>query len=215
MKLTTEPPHELPPNPLLARHGATGGLILKLHRYALLGWLAFFLVSGVFVAYVFTARLSPTPVVAVDAGGRLLGHVEYLNPASRTDAELTASAQYFLDRYLSLNSVTIYDDYAGALNMMGEELRAQKIAELKQSGYLTQVDKAKSRSYLEYTNGEQAPHVIARRDLHSSVRLKGRMVIVMDASEVERPFDLTLDMTHVARSSLSTQGVQIDAIHNN
>lgn len=215
MKLTTEPPHALPRNPLLARHGPTGGLILKLQRYALLGWLAFLTVSIIFVLYVFTSRLAPTPVVAVDAGGRLLGNVEYLDPIARTDQELTASAQYFLDRYLSLNSATIYDDYAAALNMMAPSLRKQKIDELKQSGYLTQVDKAKSRSYLEYDTGEHAPQVLSRRDLNSSVRLQGHMVIVMNNSQVERPFDLTLDMHSIARNTLSTQGVEIHAIHNN
>ncbi|OYV67591.1 MAG: hypothetical protein B7Z74_09425 [Deltaproteobacteria bacterium 21-66-5] len=48
------------------------------------------------------------------AAGQVLGRMEYLGPDSRSDAEIRAAVKRFLDDYLSLNSTTIFDDYAAA-----------------------------------------------------------------------------------------------------
>ncbi len=208
-------PTAVKPNSLLNRHGPSGWLILRLQRYALLGWLAFFLLAGVFVLYVFVERLAPQAVLAVDEGGRVLGQFEYLSPEVRTDQELIAGAMFFIDRYLSVNSATVYHDYSAALNMMSEPLRKQKIAEVKKTGYLTQIDQARSRSYLEYFENARAPTILWRRGLQTAVRLRGSMVMIRGDQTIERPFDLTVEMTLIARNTLATQGLVIDAIRNN
>lgn len=210
-----EAPLPRTPNDLITLHGPSGWLMLRLQRYALIGWLAFFLLAGVFVLSVFAGRLAPQAVLAVDEGGRVLGQFDYLSPEARTDQELIAGATFFMDRFLSVNSATLYHDYATALNMMSDTLREAKMAEVKETGYLTQIDQAKSRSYLEFFDGARAPQLLWRRGLQSAVRLQGTMVMVMATQEVERPFDVTLEMTAMARNRLATQGMVIDAIRNN
>jgi len=203
------------PNELVKLHGPSGWLMLRLQRYALIGWLAFFLLAIVFVLYIFAGRLAPQAVLAVDEGGRLLGQFDYMSPEARSDQELVAGATFFLERYLSVNSATVYNDYATALNMMQAPLREAKMNEVRTTGYLTQIDKANSRSYLTFSDGAKAPQLLERRGLQSLVRLQGTMVIVMTEQTVERPFDVTLEMSTVARNRLATQGLVIDAIRNN
>lgn len=203
------------PNDLIRQHGPAGWLVIRLQRYAVMGWLAFITLAIVFVLFVFVDRLTPQPVLAVDEGGRLLGQFDYLNPDERTDPELIAGTLFFIDRYLSVNSATVYNDYAAALNMMSESLRDAKVSEVKSSGYLSQIEHAGSHSYLEFYDGERAPSVLWRRDLQSAVRVQGKMVIVMNDTAVERPFDITLELTTVARNRLSTQGIKVDVIRNN
>ena len=84
-------PKRLEPNELLGRHGPTGWLILRLQRYALTGWIAFFLLLAVFILLVFASTLAPKPVVAVNAAGRVLGRMEYLGPDSRSNIEIRSA----------------------------------------------------------------------------------------------------------------------------
>lgn len=202
-------------NDLLNEHGHAGWLIRRLQRYAMIGWLAFFGLAAVFVGYLVVDKLIPVPVLAVDESGRVLGEFEYLSPTSRTDAELVAGAMSFVERYLSVNSDTIYHDYAAALNMMSEALRAQTLEDVKKTGYLAQIEKTRSRSYVEFYQGDKTPRILSRHDLDSAVRLQGRLVITMNDQEIERPFDMTIDMTTIARNRLATAGLMINAIRNN
>ncbi|KAF0190506.1 MAG: hypothetical protein FD165_2674 [Gammaproteobacteria bacterium] len=208
-------PVEVTPNDLVGQHGKTGWLIQRLQRYAMIGWLAFFALAAVFVGFLVVDKLIPVPVLAVDESGRVLGAFEYLSPTSRTDSELLAGAISFTEHYLSVNSDTVYPDYAAALSMMSEELRRQTLEDVKRTGYLAQVEKTKSRSYVEFYHGDKTPKIVSRRDLDTAVRLQGRLVITMNDQEIERPFDMTVDMTTIARNSLTTAGLVINAIRNN
>ncbi len=80
---------------LLMMHGSTGGLIMRLQRYALLGWALAAVLLFVFVAYIFADKLFGTPVLAVNEEGQVLGHFEYLSSASRNDSEVVAGGQRF------------------------------------------------------------------------------------------------------------------------
>ena len=106
------------PSALLNAHGPTGGLIVRLQRYALLGWAVALLLALLLIGFVVLDKVTPTPVLAVDAGGRVLGSFEYLSPQARSDEEVKSAAKHFLQHYLSLNSETIFEDYTVALNMM-------------------------------------------------------------------------------------------------
>ncbi|MFQ5470971.1 MAG: hypothetical protein ACE5EH_11815 [Gammaproteobacteria bacterium] len=208
-------PKNLKKNELLALHGVSGWLIIRLQRYAMLGWLAFFLLAIIFGVYIFFTEIRPVPVLAVDESGKLLGKFEYLSQDYRTDHEVISGAKYFVDRYLSVNSSSIYDDYSQALNMMSEELKQEKLRELKETAYLSQVAKAKSRSFLEYRGGEDKPRILWKKEMDYAVSLKGEMVMLVRDQKIERPFDVVLEASIIPRSTLSSHGLKINRIVNN
>ena len=202
-------------NELLNMHGPSRFLIVRLGRYALTGWLAFFLAILMLFAMSAVYALKATPVLAVDGSGRVLGTFEYLDPTTRTDEEVIAGAKYFMDRYLSFNSSTIYNDYAAAMSMMGEALRTQKMEEITASGYLPRVEESKAHSFNEYDR-EDGTVIIARRDLLRAVRLKGNIVITLESGKtLEKPFDVTLDLRVVPRNTFVTTGIEITDLRDN
>ena len=200
-------PRALRGNALLRRHGPQGFLLHRLARYALAGWCCFLLSLGAFFLYALIDALRPAPVLAVDRSGRVLGRFEYLSAAERSDAEILAAARYFAERYLSLNSHSIYDDYAAAMTMMDSAQRQRTAEELRQTNYLGKVRRANARSYLEYL---EPPELVGRDGDRALVSLSGRMVIYTRADiAAERRFELLLDMRVVPRSSFATAGVQV------
>jgi len=202
-------------NELLEMHGSSRFLITRLARYATTGWIAFFLSLSLFIFYVAVDKLVPVPVIAVNGNGQILGKIEYLNPTTRTDDEVIAGAKYFLDRFLSLNSSTIFNDNAAALTMMEEDLRNRKIEELKATNYLIRAENARAHSFNDFDKTDGAI-IIARRDLLRSVRLKGNLVITaVDGQTLEKPFDITLDLRIVARNTFVTTGLSVVDIRNN
>lgn len=198
-------------NQLLVKHGPTGWLIFRLQRFALLGWVLFFVLALVFVAFVFINTFKPVPVLAIDAQGRIIGEFDYMSAEERTDGELIAGAKQFLGNYLSANSKTVFKDYASALNMMSDNLKESKLEEIKKTEYLTKVDQAGSQSYLEYSKNAA---VIWRRDKNSAVRLRGKLIIVLLDQQIERPFDITVELTSVPRNSFSTLGIVVNNVKN-
>ncbi len=202
-------------NNLLAKHGPNGYLITRLSRYAATGWIAFFLSLTLFIFYVAIDKLVPVPVIAVNGNGQILGTFEYLDPTTRSDEEVIAGAKYFLDRMLSFNSSTIYNDNSAALNMMQKELRNQKIEELKATNFLVRVESSRSHSFNEYDKNDGAI-IIAKRNLLRSVRLRGNVVITPEGGKtVEKEFDVTLDIEIIPRNTFVTAGISIIEIRNN
>ena len=187
---------------LLNDHGASGWLIVRLQRYSLLGWCLFFLLAIVFVVYLIAASSRPVPVIAVNESGQVLGSFEYLSPSARSDAEILNGAKHWLSYFYSLNSRTIFEDFTAALNMMSEDVRAKKLSEIIELGYLQQVENANTRSYVEYTDAK----LISRQDLLSVVELSGKLIIDGGQSLVERPFSIRLDLESVSRSTLGQLG---------
>ncbi|MHB8454001.1 MAG: hypothetical protein ACYDDO_04730 [Acidiferrobacterales bacterium] len=215
-------PEKLKPNEILRQHGPAGWLIVRLQRYALTGWIAFFALLCVFVLLVFVSTLAPRPVVAVDAAGRVLGQMEYLDPANRSDAEIIAGAERFLDDYLSLNSATIFEDYAAALNMMTPGLRKATLAALQRTlatadgDYLARVRAAQTRSRVRFSDTPSGARILTRHGSFIQVRIAGRIhVIGSDNHESVRPFDTTLTVAIVARTSNDTAGLEVAGITDN
>lgn len=208
-KLTPKTPAKAKANELLAMHGANGYLIRKLHRFGLLGWGLFIAMLLLHILVVLVSTLSPRPVVAVDQAGHILGNIEYLKPTTRSDQEILAASERFLHGYLSLNSDTIFDDYADAMNMMSPTMQTVTTASLKQDNYLARVQNAKTRSHLEFAQGPNAPVIVDRHNLDATVRLRGTIVVDGQGSHVEKPFDTTLVLRAVARNTNNTAGLMI------
>ena len=206
--------NQLSEKDLLTMHGPTGGLVMRLQRYALLGWGLAGVMLFVFIAYVFADKLFGTPVLAVNEEGQVLGHFEFLSGESRTDEEVMAGGQRFLRDYLSANSAFIMEDYTQALNMMDEGLKQKKLAEVLENNYLIRIENANTRSHLELSSSH-SPQIEWRRDLQSAVRYRGNVVAQAGNSVVEQPFDITLTLLAVPRSTLATIGFKIIDITDN
>lgn len=186
-----------------------GGLIMRLQRYALLGWVLFFIMLFFHFGVVLISSLVPRPIVAVDEAGKVLGDIEYLQPSARSDQELTASAMEFARLFLSLNSETIYNDYSAAMNMMCPELYRVTEEGIRQDNYLRSVELAKSRSWLEFARGANVAAVVERKDLQVMTRVRGTLNMQGTADLVAKPFDMTLLLRIVPRNSQHTAGVCI------
>lgn len=209
-------PDPISPNAYLQHHGPMGFMIVRLNRYAVLGWVFGFSLLFFFSLYFLIDKLQPVPVLAVDSAGRVLGTFEYLDPAARTDEEILSASKYFLDRYLSLNSATIYNDYSAALSMMTQTLREEKLNEVKTTGYLARIEDAHSHSFNDYEGGRDKVAIISKSGHLVAVRLRGNMVVTPENGKTfERPFDITLEMKVVARNSFVTAGIEITQITGN
>ncbi len=214
-------PRRLETNALLARHGQTGWLMVRLQRYAIAGWIAFFVLFALFVLLVFVSTLAPRPVIAVSPGGRVLGRIEYLHAGSRSDAEILAAARHFADDYLSLNSATIFNDYAAALNMMSPALRRATLAALRREAgsrggdYLARVRAARTRSRLSFDQQPGGTRLLWRHGLQARVQVGG-VLHVRDRQGRARtqPFELVLDARIVARTMADTAGIEITGIQD-
>ena len=189
-------------------------LYITLQRYALLGWGLFFGLTLFFMLYLVIDKLTPTPVIAVDESGRILGSIDYMDGTTRTDAQIIKGGKYFLSCYLSLTSDTIFEDYACALNMMSPELKASKLQEVEKTNYLARVDRTKTRSYLTFAENEGVS-IEAKHDEKSVVRFKGKVMINAGAGTTESDFDITLYMSTIARTQNNMQGIRINAITDN
>lgn len=205
---TTGQPAKAQANEILQQHGPAGWLIRQLQRYALLGWGLFFLVLILHFLLIMVSTLAPRPVVAVDAAGRVLGTFEYLTPAARSDQEILAASMRFASLFMSLNSTTIYEDYAEAMNMMSPELLAATQLSLKSSNYLAQVAKTKARSWLEFAPNDGV-RIVTRNGLNTQVRLTGNIVVDAGTGQIKKPFDITLETEAVARNISNTSGLAI------
>lgn len=196
-------------NELLAMHGAPGFLLRKLQRYALLGWGLFAATLFLHMLIVLVSSFAPKPVVVVNEAGQMVGTIEYLKPSARSDQEILAASQRFLTHYMSLNSETIFEDYAEAMNMMSRDLQQLTREALKQDNYLARVAKAKTRSRVIFAQGRDAPNILDRRNLDATVRLRGVIQVEGASDRIEKPFDTTLQVRATARNSQNTAGLEV------
>jgi len=201
-------------NEILLKHGPMSSLVRSLQRYALLGWFLFFLTLGAHFLLVMLSTLTPRPVIAVDESGRIIGNLEFLTANTRSDQELMAASMRYVQNFMSLNSETIFEDYAAAMNMMAPELLDKTRENILANNYLAVVAKAHTRSRITFGGGEAAPVVLGRKDLDADIRLRGT-IFVFDGrvkgsvSEVKKPFDVTIHVRAVPRNSMNTAGIII------
>lgn len=188
-------------------------LYITLQRYALLGWGLFFGLVLFFMLYLVIDKLTPTPVIAVDESGRILGSIDYMDGTTRSDVQLIKGGKYFLSCYLSLTSDTVFEDYACALNMMSPALKASKLQEIEKTNYLARVNRTKTRSYLSFDDAGVT--IEEKHDEKSVLRFVGKVMINAGTGTTESAFDITLHMSTIARTHDNMQGLRIDAISDN
>ncbi|HFE37503.1 MAG TPA: hypothetical protein ENK06_03655 [Gammaproteobacteria bacterium] len=198
----TKPRIKVSARRLLRDHGPGGWLIIRLQRYAMLGWVLFFLLATVFSFYVIASAMRPVPVIAVNQDGQVLGAFDYLNADSRSDVEILAGAKHWLRYYYSLNSRTIFEDYTAALNMMDTSLRESKLKEILDLNYLQNIEHASARSHLAF---DQVT-LVDRRNRESVVALSGNIVIDNGKGLVEKAFSVQLTLETVSRATLGQLG---------
>lgn len=197
---------------LLHKHGTTGSLVLLLRRYALLGWVLFFLLALYTGAYILVKAGQPIPVLTLDPDGRLLGHIDYVDPLNRTDTELISGGKYFLLHHLSANSATIYEDAAIALSLMADAVRARTLEQYKQTNQLRQIEQADVTSRMTFSREEaKRARVVWRRADTAAIELQGD-VRIGDAIKNDYYVELTVQI--VPRTQENTHGLQILAIRD-
>lgn len=202
-------PEKARTNPLLD-HGPAGWLIVRLQRHALAGWIVAAVVIGLHFLVLLVSTITPRPVIVVDQAGREVGYMEYLKPTTRSDQDVTVAAMHYLSSCLSLNSATIYDDYAHCMNLQTPALQAATKAAITADNYLPRIEKAKARSWLEFSTGANAPAVISRNGNDIHVRLKGNINTDLGGKYAEpKPFDVTLLVRPAARNTLNTSGITV------
>lgn len=202
------PWHRATVRDLIAEHGPAGGLLLRLRRFALLGWILFLITAGVFALHVLASAVAPVPVIAVDQEGRVLGTFEYLDASQRTDEELVAAATRFLQDYLSVDSQTVFDDLARAFSVMEPALYQRTLAAYQSSDLPNRIASSGARSYLTFDQVE----LVERQGDRATVRARGQVHIVAEGVEQRRSFDQTVILRSVARTllgPLGTLGVRV------
>ncbi len=197
-------------NDLITRHGVQGSMVLRLQRFSLLGWFLFLFLLVMNIVVVAIDQIIPEPVIAVDEAGRVLGTFEFMDASQRTNEEILAGAIYFVRNYVNVNSSTIFDDYAASVNMMSPAFAKKTLDDVRRTGYLTAIREAETQSRVKYARGKAAPEIIRREGLEAVVHLRGDIVVRhVNGEQRPTPFDLTVFMKLVPRTTLSTHGLQI------
>jgi hypothetical protein len=197
-------------NELITRHGIQGSMVLRLQRFSMLGWFLFTFLLLMNIIVVAIDQIIPEPVIAVDEAGRVLGTFEFMDASQRTNEEILAGAIYFARNYVNVNSSTIFDDYAASVNMMSPEFAKKTLDDVRRTGYLTAIREGETQSRVKYARGKAAPEIFRREGLEAVVHLRGDIVVRhINGEQRPTPFDLTVFMKLVPRTTLSTHGLQI------
>ena len=192
---------------LINKQGTTGSLVLMLRRYAVLGWVLFFLLALYTGAYILVKAGQPIPVLTMDQDGRLIGNIDYVDPLSRTDTELISGTKYFLLHHLSANSATIYEDAAIALSMMADRLSERTLAQYKTTNQLREIEKADVTSRMTFAREpEQRALVVWRRDDTAAIALQGDVRI---GEEISNAYYVELTVQIVPRTQDYAHGIKI------
>jgi len=196
-------------------HGKPGSWMLRLQRTAVLGWVFFFITFVVLIASYFVGVVMPKPLLVVDSDGRLIGEIDFLEPVQRLDEEVISGGGRFLGFFLSLNSHTIFDDYAVATSMMGKELLKKVKKMILEDGYLQKIASANTRSDIEFDK-ENPPEIIQRGDNESSVRYRGILTMYHKNDPPQKdPFNITLYIKFHPTTSLRESGIEITDVYDN
>lgn len=193
--------------------------LFRLLRWSLLGHLLWLVAFAVLVIAIV---LKPDRVVVAERDtGRIVG--EYRTTAYRTTDELLAGAVKFARNFLSLNSRTVYDDYAAALNMMTPGLSEKRRAYFERTNLPHTVEMANTRSHLKFEeqkivliNGSFAKVELAGKIVTDNLKddyipRKNQKLDVEDVKLLRKavPFRLTVDLQMVPVTTLNTAGVQV------
>lgn len=204
--------HLFQKNPLLDAHGQTGRLMVQLARQARAGWWLFGTTAVVVLVFAFMHWLIPRPVLVVDHAGRIVGEVTWRTPTVSNRVVLRDCMQ-FASSFLSLNSATVFSDYAHALNAMTPQLRHRVLQHLRSSQYLAAARAAHAVSWVHFSRQAGKLRVLKRTAHHAVVRLSGTIIIVKADGRHTEPFDLLLEVTLMSPSTRNRSGVEIASVH--
>lgn len=198
-------------NRLLDAHGRTGQLMLRVARYGRLGWWLFAItgmgcvvLSGVFL-------WAPRPVLVVDRHGHVVGQICWRH-VTVSDRAVIRDSIAFASSFLSMNSGTVFTDYAHALNLMTPALRGRIMARLKRTGYLGRVRDAHTVSWVDIAGGANRPRLLRRTAKSAVVRLLGTIAVVGDGQRRNLPFRLLLNLRLVAMDSEHRLGIEVSQV---
>jgi hypothetical protein len=146
-------------------------LFHKIKVVGILGWVAaaFFAITNLVTVGFFMTR--EVPWLAVDELGRPIGTVVMNDAELRDDATVRADLVRWVQAATSYNSATIYEDALIAVNHFCEELRDEKLAEWKETGFLSIVEETKSISNVVFYDGY--PIIARNKDrFEAEIKLK-------------------------------------------
>lgn len=186
------------------------------------------------VIMVLIDKFRPVPVVVVDSKtGKIVG--EYSTTVSRKDSELQGAVAEFTKCITTLNSDTVYQDWACALDMMSEPLREEKKLWLKGTNLIRQIYDARSESHTEIDLNEiqdcrqvrakpnvqvedlidliDAPSIAVENGNDKTtdlvnicvIEVSGRIVV----NDIQTPFRYKLVTQVVPISSANTKGIRV------
>ncbi len=196
------------PDPF-AVHGPQGLILRRLARHALWGWLLFALASLACVLLAVVAIARPSPVIAVDRSGRVLGRIEWLSPQARSRRDLLVAGMRFVRDYFCVNSTTVVADYVQALDMMSASLRQATVAALRKTAYIARVRAAHFRSWVTFRHAR----LLSRSGAHAQLRLSGVIHLARASGAVRHvSFAVILTVTVSARRPNDTAGIVVDGM---
>ncbi|MHB1951403.1 MAG: hypothetical protein ACYCQK_08010 [Acidiferrobacteraceae bacterium] len=198
-------------NELLGRHGETGSILRSVRRHGLLGWCLFGVAAVLLLVLSAAYSLIPRPVLVVDRTGRVRGQITWRRSVV-SRREMLDDSETFVSDLLSMNSATVFDEYAHALNMMSPALRARILAETRRNEYLAKIVAAHLTSWVTFATGDQAPQILKTAGNRAWVQLSGQ--VIADGAQVRRsaPFDLMLGIRRVPRTTANTSGIEVDSV---
>lgn len=196
-------------NALLSRHGETGSVLRALRRCSLLGWLLFMGVSLGLIFVVAVVAVVPRSVLVVDGAGRVVGQIDW-HPTRPTRAQAIDAAKRFVSEILSMNSATVFDEYAHALNQMAPSLRQRLMADLKKTNYLGRVEGAHLISWVEFDQGVVSVRKVSGATL--VITLTGKVVVDTPSGQRLKPFHMAVTVQRVARTPANSAGVEVSDV---
>lgn len=187
-------------------------------KWSLVSNVVLIVMAGMFAT---AAVLKPDRVLVSEKDtGRIVG--EYRTTAYRTSDELLAGAIKFAENFLSLNSRTVYNDCASAMNMMSPALQKNRTAYLKRTNLLKKIELGNTRSLLQIKENK----LLTVKGRFAKCEISGDIVVdqnrsfassksrSLDSEDVKLnrnniPFRLLVDLKMVPVTTHNTAGVEV------
>lgn len=195
-------------NALSAINDKPGGLVQLVARQLFFSRIYNAVITVLFAVVLMVLVLKPTPVMVVDESGNPIGQYEWFDSQSRSEIEVLASSKRFVQSYISLNSATIFEDAAIALNAMCDPLQDETKKEWKDKGYLARVYNAGAVSRVSFDDEKSTIELDRGRGV---LRLVGTLYVGVKQPQAS-PFDIALELIVVPRHPSNTLGVEVCAI---
>lgn len=170
-----------------------------------LGWLAAAILLCTNVITVVAFSMQPTPILASDNNGNVIGTVILNDGTLRGDSEAKADIKRWASAYLSRNSATIWEDAQTAYNHMCPEFQQATKTEWANTGILQVLSELKGVSKVQFV--DDYPKLIRNRDRFEA-HLKGHIQSGVANPEFI-PFEYKIQGKFVLRSEVKSLGLEV------